>query len=85
MSSATQEALGPLHDYVEYDHASDNFRDDVLHGLRQSPKRLPSKYFYDERGSQLFDDICELPGVLSNADGDGAFAHDLCGCCGIGR
>jgi len=61
MSSATQEALGPLHDYVEYDHASDNFRDDVLHGLRQSPKRLPSKYFYDERGSQLFDDICELP------------------------
>jgi dimethylhistidine N-methyltransferase len=61
MSSATAEALGPLHDYVEYDHASDNFRDDVLNGLQQSPKRLPSKYFYDERGSQLFDDICELP------------------------
>ena len=61
MSSATADALGPLHDYVEYDHASDNFRDDVLQGLRQSPKRLPSKYFYDERGSQLFDDICELP------------------------
>ena len=60
MSSATAEALGPLHDYVEYDHASDNFRDDVLNGLQQSPKRLPSKYFYDERGSQLFDDICEL-------------------------
>ncbi|MDE0779741.1 MAG: L-histidine N(alpha)-methyltransferase [Alphaproteobacteria bacterium] len=61
MSSATAETLGPLHDYVEYDHASDNFRDDVLQGLRQSAKRLPSKYFYDERGSQLFDDICELP------------------------
>lgn len=60
MSSATAEVLGPLHDYVEYDHASDNFRDDVLNGLQQSPKRLPSKYFYDERGSQLFDDICEL-------------------------
>ena len=61
MSSATAKALGPLHDYVEYDHASDNFRDDVLNGLKQFAKRLPSKYFYDERGSQLFDDICELP------------------------
>lgn len=61
MSSATLEALGPLHDYVEYDHATDNFLEDVLTGLRQSQKRLPSKYFYDERGSQLFDDICELP------------------------
>lgn len=61
MSSAVAKALGPLHDYVEYDHASDNFRDDVLNGLKQFAKRLPSKYFYDERGSQLFDDICELP------------------------
>ncbi len=54
-------ALGPLHDYVEYDHASDNFLADVLHGLRQPQKKLSSKYFYDERGSQLFDQICELP------------------------
>ena len=29
-------------------------------GLRRSPKELPCKYFYDERGSQLFDEICEL-------------------------
>jgi dimethylhistidine N-methyltransferase len=35
-------------------------RADVLRGLSASPKRLPCKYFYDERGSQLFDDICEL-------------------------
>lgn len=61
MSSATADVLGPLHDYVEYDHASDNFLEDVLNGLRQTPMRLSSKYFYDERGSQLFDDICELP------------------------
>ena len=33
---------------------------DIRHGLRQSPKRLPSKYFYDQRGSELFDQICEL-------------------------
>jgi len=54
-------SLGPLHDYVEYDHAADSFLDDVLEGLAQSQKKLSSKYFYDERGSQLFDDICELP------------------------
>jgi dimethylhistidine N-methyltransferase len=36
------------------------FLHDVLSGLRQSPKELPCKYFYDERGSQLFDEICHL-------------------------
>ena len=36
------------------------FLEDVLIGLWTSPKRLPSKYLYDQRGSQLFDDICEL-------------------------
>ncbi|HKT71807.1 MAG TPA: L-histidine N(alpha)-methyltransferase [Steroidobacteraceae bacterium] len=34
---------------------------DVLSGLRATPKRLSSTYLYDERGSQLFDEICELP------------------------
>ena len=34
---------------------------DVLRGLKSSPKRLSPMYFYDERGSQLFDEICELP------------------------
>ena len=36
------------------------FRRDVIAGLGASPKRLPSKYFYDERGSMLFEAICEL-------------------------
>ncbi len=36
------------------------FRDDVLRGLRASQKELPCKYFYDDRGSQLFDQICKL-------------------------
>jgi len=39
---------------------SDGFRDEVLRGLRQQQKEIPSKYFYDERGSRLFDRICEL-------------------------
>ena len=36
------------------------FLADVVDGLAASPKSLPCKYFYDERGSQLFDDICGL-------------------------
>jgi L-histidine N-alpha-methyltransferase len=35
--------------------------DDVLQGLSETPKRLSPIWFYDERGSQLFDQICELP------------------------
>jgi dimethylhistidine N-methyltransferase len=39
----------------------DEFRADVLAGLRRRPRELPCKYFYDARGSELFDRICELP------------------------
>lgn len=34
---------------------------DALAGLSRSPKRLSSKYFYDTRGSALFERICEQP------------------------
>lgn len=34
---------------------------DVLRGLQAPRKRLPSKYFYDERGSHLFEEITALP------------------------
>jgi dimethylhistidine N-methyltransferase len=37
-----------------------SFRDDVIGGLTRQPKQLPSKYFYDEVGSSLFDAICGL-------------------------
>lgn len=33
----------------------------VLEGLRKSPKELSPVWFYDEKGSMLFDSICELP------------------------
>ncbi|MCA9695379.1 MAG: L-histidine N(alpha)-methyltransferase, partial [Myxococcales bacterium] len=40
----------------------DTFLDEVLEGLsRPRPRTLPCKFFYDRRGSQLFDQICELP------------------------
>jgi L-histidine Nalpha-methyltransferase len=35
--------------------------DDVLDGLTRPFKELPPKHFYDARGSELFDRICELP------------------------
>jgi dimethylhistidine N-methyltransferase len=34
---------------------------DVYEGLTAKPKRLPAKLFYDEAGSQLFEQITELP------------------------
>src|SRR5450759_943006 len=37
------------------------FEDDVLAGLRTTPKRVPAKYFYDGACSQLFERITELP------------------------
>jgi len=39
----------------------DSFRDAVLAGLSNVPKSLPCKFFYDQRGSALFEAICEVP------------------------
>jgi L-histidine N-alpha-methyltransferase len=36
-------------------------RTDVLDGLTRTPKTLPPKWFYDARGSELFERITELP------------------------
>ena len=33
---------------------------EIKDGLKKLPKRLPTKLFYDEQGSKLFDKICEL-------------------------
>lgn len=41
------------------DSSLHTFLQDVLQGLTQSQKTLPCKYLYDERGSKLFDRICE--------------------------
>lgn len=38
-----------------------SFAQDVKRGLSSRPKRLPPKHFYDAEGSQLFEQICELP------------------------
>jgi dimethylhistidine N-methyltransferase len=38
-----------------------SFGEDVRIGLTSDPKTLPSKYFYDDLGSRLFEAICCLP------------------------
>ena len=45
---------------IEQPIVENAFFEDVVNGLSQPNKSLPCKYFYDERGSQLFDEICEL-------------------------
>ncbi|MBI3491720.1 MAG: L-histidine N(alpha)-methyltransferase [Acidobacteria bacterium] len=37
------------------------FAEDVEYYLSQTPRQLPSRYFYDELGSALFEAICRLP------------------------
>ncbi len=46
-----------------HDHAppEESFREAVLAGLSTTPKSVPSKWIYDERGSRLFEAVCEAP------------------------
>ena len=50
-----------LANHLEADSANRALRNDVRHGLAQTPKSLPPKWFYDEVGSDLFDQITRLP------------------------
>jgi L-histidine Nalpha-methyltransferase len=43
------------------DGSLSSLSDDVRAGLSANPKQLPPKYFYDERGSRLFEQITKLP------------------------
>jgi L-histidine Nalpha-methyltransferase len=43
------------------DGALSTIADDVRRGLGSRPKELSPKYFYDERGSRLFEEITQLP------------------------
>jgi L-histidine Nalpha-methyltransferase len=50
-----------LANHLEADSANRALRRDVFDGLQQKPKSLPPKWFYDEVGSDLFDQITRLP------------------------
>ncbi|ARP68846.1 L-histidine N(alpha)-methyltransferase [Streptomyces pluripotens] len=55
--------MSPLHvtRTLPEDATDAALRADVLHGLTEMPKWLPPKWFYDARGSELFEQITELP------------------------
>jgi L-histidine Nalpha-methyltransferase len=48
-------------DSILADGEQRSLADDVLDGLTKPFKELPPKHFYDARGAELFDQICELP------------------------
>lgn len=48
-------------DRVKSALSADDFAEEVRSGLSANPKTLPCRYFYDETGSKLFEEICELP------------------------
>jgi L-histidine Nalpha-methyltransferase len=50
-----------IQDLLALSQNKQNEGSDVVSGLRQTPKTLPPQYFYDDRGSQLFEQICKLP------------------------
>jgi len=41
--------------------ADPQFRADVLNGLERCPRAIPARWFYDRRGSELFEQITDLP------------------------
>jgi dimethylhistidine N-methyltransferase len=47
--------------FVDLHPDADSFLEEVTAGLSRPRKELPPKYFYDERGSELFEAICGLP------------------------
>jgi dimethylhistidine N-methyltransferase len=51
---------GVRYEYHDLKPATGSFLDDVVTGLSARQKALSPKYFYDERGSRLFEAICEL-------------------------
>jgi dimethylhistidine N-methyltransferase len=58
--SGSQKMQNNLHELLKVNPQEKDLLSEVLEGLGQRQKKLPSKLFYDQRGSELFDQICEL-------------------------
>src|SRR6185503_2298220 len=46
---------------LDLEPVNSDFLAEVVAGLSSSPRTLPCKFFYDERGADLFQQICDLP------------------------
>jgi L-histidine Nalpha-methyltransferase len=72
-STAAKPAIKPLYNprsthsdrlvltYLIDPQSATDPRTELRQALQQRPKTIPAQYFYDERGSQLFEQICDLP------------------------
>ncbi len=56
-----QQDVAEAIELIDYCPETDTFFDEVREGLARPQKAIPSKFFYDVRGSRLFDRITELP------------------------
>ncbi len=89
MTAAAAKLSSAAVDFIDLEPAVEQMGRDVIEALSRSPqKELPTQYLYDERGSALFDQICEVPeyyptrtelsimerdvGVMADAIGPGA-------------
>ena len=61
MSDGAPPATLQIDVYLTAEDRMRALREDVLTGLTSTPKELPPKWFYDERGSALFEEITRLP------------------------
>jgi L-histidine Nalpha-methyltransferase len=64
VTNPTEEALAGSSITIDshlHDGEQRSLADDVLDGLTRPFKELPPKHFYDARGAELFDRICDLP------------------------
>ena len=51
----------PLEFFLDHHPPTAQIHQDTIAGLERTPKRLMSKYLYDETGSRLFKEICQAP------------------------
>ncbi len=60
-SSASLVLLSRRFEFIDCKPQLGSFQNEVCAGLACQPKMLEAKFFYDEEGSRLFEQICELP------------------------
>jgi len=66
-------------------HHRSTFSDALLAGLQHTPRQVSPKWFYDQRGSELFEQICELPEYYPTRTELGMlaqYAHEMVECMG---
>jgi L-histidine N-alpha-methyltransferase len=61
VADAEYDAVPVFHNGPTTTHADPAFRADVLAGLAAEPRAIPARWFYDRRGSELFEAITRLP------------------------